>query len=131
MPGAFFARSATEAGGYPEAIRLTSLSRGALPALLIGTSLVAALTGCGAADRPAVSIGDAPTTSANGQEEPPSPRPEAIAPRVQLLSGRCEDGNDDACTELATLVSVGTEDYEFAVTCGGRYTAPLCTPNEE
>jgi hypothetical protein len=71
------------------------------------------------------------TDSTTGRERPPSPSEEELAPRRQLLYRECDGGDDAACTELATLVDQDTEEYMFAVTCGGREEEPVCAPDQE
>jgi len=49
----------------------------------------------------------------------------------QNLYRECDEGDDEACTELAKLVEEGSADHEFAVTCGEREKLPKCAPVED
>jgi hypothetical protein len=98
--------------------------------LALGIALVVLLVGCTNGDQGTTTTVPVTSTSA-GRELPESPPDEALAPRMQLLYRQCDDGDDEACTELATLADEGSAEYRFAVTCGERETAPLCAPPEE
>lgn len=64
--------------------------------------------------------------SDGGRERPPSPLPEAIAPRVQLLHVECRAGDLDACRELAVIAPSGSVEQRFGATCGNREAADAC-----
>lgn len=94
--------------------------------------MVLALVGCSSSDD------EVPSTSSTvsvdmtaGRERPPSPSEEELAPLRQVLYRECDRGDDSACTELATLVDHDSEEYAFAVTCGGRQEEPVCAPGQE
>lgn len=66
-----------------------------------------------------------------GRERPPSPSEEELSPRRQVLYTECDEGDDAACTELATLVDEDSDEHRFAVTCGGQKDEPVCAPAGE
>jgi hypothetical protein len=72
----------------------------------------------------------AATNTSQGRERPDSPSEEQLAPRRQLLHSRCDEGDDDACAELSTLVDEDSDEYTFAITCGGREQEPICAPSD-
>lgn len=86
------------------------------------------LAGCGNArpDPPGpgpVSIEEAPE---EGRQRPPAPLPEALAPRLQLLFTRCEDGDLAACRELAVVAPPGSTEQRFGAACGNRDLQQRC-----
>jgi hypothetical protein len=102
--------------------------RARVGALLVAVLL--AVVGCSASDDdPTTSSTTAGLDSTAGRERPPSPSEEELAPLRQMLYRECNGGDDAACTELATLVDEDSEDYTFAVTCGGREDGPVCAPD--
>jgi len=92
--------------------------------------LISVLTGC-ETERRTSSTAVATETSATGMERPPSPQEEALAPRLQLLYRQCDEGDNESCTELATLAPEDSEEYRFAISCGEREKTPLCAPPDE
>lgn len=87
------------------------------------------VVGCSPSDDDPSTSSTAPLDSTAGRERPPSPSEEELAPLRQMLYRECDGGDDSACTELATLVDEESEEYTFAVTCGGREEGPMCAPD--
>ena len=125
-----FATPRTSGNRYPGNIGAITFRQQVLGLLAVAAVLISVLTGCKTEQRTS-STADTTDTSAIGMERPPSPPDEALAPRLQLLYRQCDEGDDESCTELATLAPEDSEEYRFAVSCGEREETPRCAPPEE